>query len=103
MIFDLSVCRRRSNIVLSITRPADQQAPEQQAVRFLAEIFANFDNNANRVALGPPGIYDKWVESNKEGVKDEVTYEKREHVKPCLFNAISCPKYPFKYPNKGFK
>lgn len=29
------------------------------------------------------------------------SFEKREHVKPCLFNAISCPKYPFR--NKGYK
>lgn len=32
-------------------------------------------------------------------------FEKREHVKPCLFNAISCPKYPFSKVavNKGYR
>lgn len=32
-------------------------------------------------------------------------FEKREHVKPCLFNAISCPKYPFSkvVVNKGYR
>lgn len=72
----------------------DQQAQlesnKESLQRFLLQLFEEYNRKKmDSLAAGPD--YEKWLENSLA-----MGVEKREHVKPCLFNAISCPKYPFK-------